>query len=1683
MKTTAPKTTATLQRQPKPQEQGPFFRKEGQGAYAVNGAQTVALDAPSSLVSTKKEGSLWGSEPFFQPTLNGNHSAIQAKLTIGQPNDKYEQEADRMAEMVVDRAIQNGHGQGNGAAAVQAKDEKVVQQKPIFESEEEAPENSIQEKPIFESEKVEAADNGVQTKCEACEQEEQVQKKGEGEHAEEEPVQTKEEELNENSLSEPALQLQEEEKEEAEIQEEPVQEKAEPALAEEHPAPEIQSSAEPSAPTLEPPLPAPAAAHDIKLLQPKEEEEETPEQEQELRRKPVFESAALPPDDEGQPAENTLMAQSENGELSGTDNLQTQLDSTQGGAPLPDDTRSEMESGFGADFSNVRIHTGSQATEMNQGLHAQAFTHGSDIYFNEGKYDPESGPGKKLLAHELTHTVQQGASGAGIQRKPEDHIHPEDGGNVKSRTKGKIEDEVGDDADFNKSEASMTAEEKEKARNIDQSKKREQKSEIKTEGIAEPDIDRQKNEKPKVKDAGEEGKKQLEESPEQKGQEKDVKKKGGRADTTLAEEKERSALAAYARMEAIKLPEEPPELEKPKIEPPKDKEGDPLPSRPDLDKAVLALHEIAKLFVENAYDFKKQAASDHQEGERMRVKLDETKAKIERVKTGSNLMKTDLEVRREVNQVEEDALAKVETDTAMVKEEAPRLMKEAEKGKDEAGPMVEESKEQKKEMEEKKPDDPDAAKDAEKQSQDTEKTAEDSQTLEEAMTGSGERAEQYLQDAVEGEKKNEQTKTTVEDNKTVAQNTEVEIDRIGQQNAQAEAQINALDHFPELVAKQTAERAETGEQLYHAGITMNEQLMDIQDEYYDNMSSIPDIATFKEEQAKAEANPPEEQPLSFEEELLIQLSQMDEEELDATLMGMDEEELNYLNSVLNNMPTQEEEESEENSILSDPDQAGRQNVDLGKLFESGDENQQEQDPRSNLIGEVENIRADRIGEVKKISDTNFVYLTAGQKMMLSQKLAMKNAVTGMFGIEAADMALAMLKGLVDPRESLKGVLQGANKIATGLVNLVNLEAWKKDPIGNLIQSAADIANGLVVILGSITGLAIAITILMAAITVASLGFALPFTAPVMTFMGTIISTVGGWTVAVGLVALELNALAYIKNLFDAGVAENTDELIFESDQIKQNMTDGFTAALEVIPAKMAGPVGKIANKIGGKLGQIKMVQRVGGSFKKGAMTVGDLFKRNAARTSRFMKGGATKVRGGITKALSKLKGGTDEGLETGLRKSGGQVDETIPTKTKNVKPGPKTKPKPDADASPQGKKVAEMEGGKKAEIETHNNHKCKVLEDGQLVRCTNCKSIKSLYDDVLDDPNYSDLKSRLNKLESQINYRQNLGKGIKKKQLRQLKALEKELLDKQVDKVYKAYLGKWDKGKGKFRSKEAIRKELSSGKKYNYTSGKFGKVIDPGEAFDPQKHIPKGKKGDFYLDYDDLNRAYGKGKINRDSWKKFMRDKYSKLSDADFADQLAKHLGDKIDAGTINKIVKSGKLDRFNVTRAVKNSPNPSQTLNYLSKLDDLAANGINVRQVVGDLAAGGNKFDGANFVLDFIEGRGIWDDVVGFEIKDAGLGRRYDLEIGNLKYEFKSIEVSSFTKETWSQMEKDIPLIMSGDMKWTFNSNKVGQQARQELMDRIAGFASNSPTFSGKSQDLIKFMKHLNSKGMVFYP
>ena len=289
-------------------------------------AEVQKKTAAKSQIQAKREPffNKDGKDSFFSKSNESTQSffngpTIQTKLTIGEPNDKYEVEADATADKVVQKLSEpksNSPFEGSKGGAVKS--------------------NSI-----------------IQKKCSDCEEKEKLQKK-------------ENEELLQNKL---------------EIQRKPI----------------FESNAE-----------APEADVQTKLIS-------TPiiqakcskcEEEEKLQKK-----------EEQSDDEMDVQAKSTDSPTEGSPDLQTSLNSSKGGgSSLSSDTQSSMGSAFGADFSKVRIHTGTEAVQMNKQLGAQAFTHGNDIYFNEGKYDTNSSSGKHLLAHELTHTVQQGAS---VQKKPD----------------------------------------------------------------------------------------------------------------------------------------------------------------------------------------------------------------------------------------------------------------------------------------------------------------------------------------------------------------------------------------------------------------------------------------------------------------------------------------------------------------------------------------------------------------------------------------------------------------------------------------------------------------------------------------------------------------------------------------------------------------------------------------------------------------------------------------------------------------------------------------------------------------------------------------------------------------------------------------------------------------------------------------------------------------------------------------------------------------------------------------------------------------------------------------------------------------------------------------------------------------------------------------------------------------
>ncbi|NJK51769.1 MAG: DUF4157 domain-containing protein [Leptolyngbyaceae cyanobacterium SU_3_3] len=128
-----------------------------------------------------------------------------------------------------------------------------------------------------------------------------------------------------------------------------------------------------------------------------------------------------------------MVQRSSDGAMPASEDLENAIAQARGsGQSLPDTIREPMEQSFGADFSSVRIYCDTQADQLNRSIQARAFTTGQDLFFRQGAYQPESRDGQELIAHELTHVVQQKGIGIGKHQAASIHSHTSPISNQKS---------------------------------------------------------------------------------------------------------------------------------------------------------------------------------------------------------------------------------------------------------------------------------------------------------------------------------------------------------------------------------------------------------------------------------------------------------------------------------------------------------------------------------------------------------------------------------------------------------------------------------------------------------------------------------------------------------------------------------------------------------------------------------------------------------------------------------------------------------------------------------------------------------------------------------------------------------------------------------------------------------------------------------------------------------------------------------------------------------------------------------------------------------------------------------------------------------------------------------------------------------------------------------------------------
>ena len=325
----------------------PFFQKKGEGSI-------VQMERETSHGLGSKSSDTENNIPFFNkastPFVQAKPASPAGRLTIGQPGDKYEQEADSVADQVVQRlAVGDGQVASNSDSPT------------------------------------------VQAKCAACDEKEKVNKKEEQVEIQETDAEVQGKEIFESNEENTPADVH------AKMDSPPVTE----AAADHSETPVQQTKAISTVPAIQ--------------LQSEPEQEDLAGEEEMVQMKHIFDSAADPPEKEEQNAVPQVQQKSDDASPDPSPKLESSLSNRKGnGSPLPEDTRSSMEGAFGTDFAAVRVHTDNSAVQMSKDLSAEAFTHGKDIYFNQGKYEPESSDGQRLLAHELTHTMQQGAT---VQKK------------------------------------------------------------------------------------------------------------------------------------------------------------------------------------------------------------------------------------------------------------------------------------------------------------------------------------------------------------------------------------------------------------------------------------------------------------------------------------------------------------------------------------------------------------------------------------------------------------------------------------------------------------------------------------------------------------------------------------------------------------------------------------------------------------------------------------------------------------------------------------------------------------------------------------------------------------------------------------------------------------------------------------------------------------------------------------------------------------------------------------------------------------------------------------------------------------------------------------------------------------------------------------------------------------------
>jgi hypothetical protein len=809
---------------------------------------------------------------------------------------------------------------------------------------------------------------------------------------------------------------------------------------------------------------------------------------------------------------------------------------TTGGSALSANVRERIEPVLGYDLGHVRVHHDPASREAATALRARAFTHGNDIWLGR-RESPED---VELMAHEATHVVQQGAGKAPaelIQRLET----TDDGEAPKARLFGRIEEETGvqvapakpknpapqnSGADVagpaapapKPAKPLLTKEQQEARSKIDPGEKQQKRGEA--EGDAHPDIDHPGIAKPKAEAGALETKQRVDEPPkpitveaEPKGKkDKEKSQKGASAAPVLPGD------MAFAAADSVSAPDANPPVSAPAPVFPVDSANQPLPPNPAADLRMSSLAGEAQVLRDEGLRLRQSAAE-------MRSNAYALRGNLQMVSSGVGNSEAVTSAFHEHSKARHDAIGQADTGlgiseqkAATVAEQAPGGVARAgeEKAKSsevsgEAGSLAGESASQ-------SGDDEEADAKAQENSGKMNQVSGDIGTIDNAVGQAQSAAETLVQDAAHAKTTNTATRTKLADTNATLAQTDSQLEAMDGQNAAARGQLASLASGPDELLAQAQALDDQGQQLIDLSKDIETRLAASQAGYAQAMKGIP-----KEE---------EEAPVP-----------------DAAVQ-------------------REPEEAE----VPEPAEPEAKQIDLNEALPdwlTGEQKPSDEE-RQRAYQENEERRLAEIREIEGANDGGFDKLSQGDKALMALRLTGRNLFGGVSKIswpgwgKVGEGAGKLIIGLFDPRSALTGALSGVNMILNASVQFFKQPSW-----GGLLKLAADIATGITIILGSIVALAGVIAAIMTAISILSFGTLAPICGPVIAFCATVMSTVGGWTFWAGMVALGLQALVFLKDLYAASTAKTADELQKSSEAMSADAKNAGNAALQAGMGKLA----------------------------------------------------------------------------------------------------------------------------------------------------------------------------------------------------------------------------------------------------------------------------------------------------------------------------------------------------------------------------------------------------------------------------------------------------------------------------------------------------------------------------------